>query len=303
MHLGRLATLRAVADRGTIAAAADALHLTPSAVSQQVAALEKELGHQLVEPEGRTIRLTPVASVLVERADAIFAQVEQARAELDAHAAGERAQIRIAGFATSITALIAPVAGALREGAPGIELRVSEAEAPEAFDGLTRHELDLVIGMEVPGAPGRDDPRVARRELLRDRLDVVVPAGHPLASAATIGLDRLATEPWVLPAEGWSCEQVVLGACQTAGFTPAIAHRSTDWNAVIALVEAGLGVALVPRLARRATPEGVAVRPLDSAGEPPARHLFVAWRRGAEAAPALAAVIERLAERAEAIAA
>ena len=277
MNLGRLATLREVADRGTIAAAAEALHLTPSAVSQQVAALERELGHRLVEPDGRTIRLTPVASVLVDRAGAIFAEVELTRAELDAHVAGERAQIGIAAFATALSAIVAPVAGRLRAEAPGVELRVQEAEAPEAFDALVRQDIDLVVAMEAPGAPPRDDPRIARRELMRDRLDAVMPAGHPLSAGASVRLADLAAEPWVAPLEGWSCERVVLGACQAGGFTPRIAHRSTDWNAVVSLVEAGLGVALVPRLARRPPGPGVAVRPL--AGEPPCRHLFVAWRR------------------------
>lgn len=296
MHLGRLATLREVADRGTIAAAAGALHLTPSAVSQQVAALERELGHRLIEPDGRTIRLTPVAAVLVGRADAIFAEVELARAELDAHAAGQKAQVAIAAFATALVALVAPVAGRLRAESPGIELTVAEAEAPEAFDALARHDLDLVVAMEAPGAPSRDDPRIARRELMRDRLDVVLPAGHPLSGAPSLRLADLAGEPWVAPLEGWSCERVVLGACQAGGFTPRVAHRSTDWTAVVALVEAGLGVALVPHLARSAPGSGVVVRPL--AGVPPCRHLFVAWRRGAEAAPALQAVIDRLGERA-----
>src|SRR4051794_31611773 len=95
LHLGRLHTLREVADRGTIAAAADALHLTPSAVSQQLSALEREIGHRLVEPDGRTVRLTPLAEVLVRRADAVFAEVQQLRAEVAAHAAGEQARLHL----------------------------------------------------------------------------------------------------------------------------------------------------------------------------------------------------------------
>lgn len=300
MNLGRLATLREVADRGTIAAAADALHLTPSAVSQQLAALEREVGHRLVEPAGRTIRLTPAASLLVERAGTIFAEVERTRAELSAHAAGERAHVAIGAFPTALVALVAPVVPRLLGAAPGVRPRVCEYETPQAIEALAREELDLVIAMEAPGAPGRDDPRFGRRELLRDRLDAVLPPGHRLAGEREVRLGDLAEENWVAPSEGWSCEHVFLGACQAEGFSPAVAHRTTDWTAVVALVEAGLGVALVPRLARTAIGPGVVVRPL--AGDPAARHIFAAWRRGADAAPALRTAIDLLAERARSLA-
>src|SRR5690349_13444825 len=138
LHLGRLQALREVAARGTIAAAADALHLTPSAVSQQLAALEREVGEPLVEPDGRSVRLTAVARVLVRRADEIFAQVESLRSELAEHAGGERADLRIGSFATAITHLVAPAAARLRASHPGIRLEVSEAEPPEAFGALGR---------------------------------------------------------------------------------------------------------------------------------------------------------------------
>src|SRR4051794_3908757 len=143
IDLRRLRALREVAARGTIAAAADALHLTPSAVSQQLAALEREVGEPLVEPDGRTVRLTPVARVLVRRADEIFAQFESLHSELAEHAGGGRADLRLGSFSTGITRLVAPVARALRETHPGIRLEVTEAEAPGAFDALGRQDLDL----------------------------------------------------------------------------------------------------------------------------------------------------------------
>ncbi|MCW3016594.1 MAG: LysR family transcriptional regulator [Solirubrobacterales bacterium] len=292
LHLGRLRTLREVADRGTIAAAADALHLTPSAVSQQLSALEREVGHRLVQPDGRTVRLTPVAEVLVRRADGIFAEVQQLHAEVAAHAAGEHARLQVGAFATAITSLIAPAATALRASSPGLELRVTMVEAPDAFAGLGRQELDLVISMEAPGAPTHDDPRFAREELLTDVLDLVVPADHPLAAHASVELAAASAEAWVVPPVGWTCEQVVLGGCHAAGFTPRVAHRSADWTAVTALVAAGLGVALVPRLARLGVAPGAVVIPLE--GQPPARHLFAACRRGHQDAPAVRRVITAL---------
>jgi DNA-binding transcriptional LysR family regulator len=295
MHLGRLATLREVADRGTIAAAADALHLTPSAVSQQLSALEREVGHRLVEPSGRTIRLTPAASLLVERAGTIFAEVERTRAELAAHAAGERATVNVGAFPTALVALVAPAISRLRDEAPGVQPRIVEVETPDAIERLAREELDLVVAMEAPGAPARDDARFDRLDILRDRLDAVLPDGHRLAGRREVRLADLADEPWIAPSEGWSCEHVFLGACQAEGFSPGIVHRSTDWLAVVALVQAGMGVALVPRLARGSIGPGVAVRPL--AGDPAARHIFAAWRRGADSAPTFRAVVELLAEQ------
>ncbi len=296
LHLGRLQTLREVADRGTIAAAADALHLTPSAVSQQLSALERELGHRLVEPDGRSVRLTPVAEVLVRRADAIFAEVQQLHAEVDAHAAGEHALLRVAGFATAIGGLVAPAAVALRECSPGLELRISMSEGPEAFAELGRGELDLVISMEAPGAPTREDPRFAREELLVDALDLVVPAGHALAERDVVDLAEASAEPWILPPVGWTCEQVILAGCQAAGFSPRVLHRSAEWAAVSALVGAGLGVALVPRLAAVQAVPGAVVVPIGghAGGRPPARYVFVACRRGHQDAPAVRRVIAAL---------
>ena len=287
-----------MADRGTIAAAADALHVTPSAVSQQLAALEREVGHPLMEPDGRTVRLTPVARVLVRRADAIFAEIEQLHSEVADLAGGEVGDVRVGAFATAIASLVAPAAEELRRDAPGLTLGVAEAEAPEAFDLLGAHGLDLVISMEAPGAPGHADPRFARVDLMRDRLDVALPAGHRLAGAGEVELAALSEETWVAPPVGWSCERVTVAACQAAGFSPAVAHRSADWPAVVALVSAGLGVALVPRLARPAPAQGVVLRP--PAGEAPCRHLFVACRRGAESAPSMRLVIDALARRAKA---
>jgi len=298
VDLRRLRALRELADRGTIAAAADALHLTASAVSQQIAALEREVGQLLIEPDGRRVRLTPAARVLLSHADAVFAQLELLRADLDAHAAGEVGEVRVGAFATAISGLVVPATVRLRERAPGVSVLITDAEAPEAFLGLARRELDVAVSMESPSAPQADDPRFTRVALMADVLDAALPVDHPLAGAERVPLADLAAEPWVAPPVGWSCEGVVLAGCQAAGFTPRVLHRSPDWNAVLAMVEAGLGVTLVPRLAQAQPPPGVVVRPLT--GDPPCRHLFAACRRGAEAAPSIAALLDALAEAAAA---
>jgi DNA-binding transcriptional LysR family regulator len=292
----RLRTLREVADRGTVAAAADALHLTPSAVSQQLAALAADAGAPVVERAGRGVRLTPAAEVLLRHADTLLAQVERLHVDLDAERRGELGELRVAGFATSLRGLVAPAAARLRETAPGVRLRIVEAEAPEAQRALAGHDVDVMVSFESAGSPQPRDPRYHREELLADILDAALPEDHPLAAHDELDLRELAADPWVRPPVGWACDEVVQAACRNAGFTPAATHRSGDWMTSLALVGAGLGVALVPRLAHISPPPGVVVRPL--AGPPPCRHIFAVCRRGAEGRPALRALLDGLAEAA-----
>jgi DNA-binding transcriptional LysR family regulator len=337
LHLGRLHALREVADRGTIAAAARSLHLTPSAVSQQISALEREVGEALVEPEGRGVRLTPVGRVLVRGADDVFSQVESLHAEVARHVRGERADLRVGAFATAITAIVAPAARELGELA---RFEVIEAEGEPAFARLARYELDVVVSIEAAGAPPRDDPRMWRTTLAADPMLAVLPADHPLAAGGTGGpsgpaaaggtgrpsgpaaaggtgrpsgpaatgadplgaipLAALADESWAVPPEGWLCERVIMAACQASGFTPRVLHRAGDWTALAALCAAGLGVALVPALADVTCPEGAVIRPV--ADPVPYRHIFAACRRGAETSPAVAALVDAMGAAASTIA-
>ena len=292
LDVRRLRALREVADRGTIAAAADALVLTPSAVSQQIAALEREVGEPLVEPNGRSVRLTPAAGVLLEHADVLFAQIERLEADLMQHRGAPRGTVRVAGFATAIAGIVAPAATRLRAAAPDLRLEVTELETPDAFAALSRREIEIAIGMVCEGAPGPDDARFTRRDLGADPLDVALSSDHPLAAREAVALADLRDEDWVAPPSGWSCEQVITAGCATAGFTPRVLHRSSDWVAVLAMVRAGFGVSLVPKLAQLQPPPGVTLRPV--AGHVPCRHLFVACRSGAQASPAVSATLDSL---------
>jgi len=296
VDLRRLRALRAVADHGTLAAAADALHLTPSAVSQQLSALERELGHALLEPAGRSVRLTAAARVLLNHADALFAQLERLQGELAAQDEAPRGEVRIAAFPTALAGLLAPAARPLRATAPAITLRVQEAETDEAVAMILARDVDLILGMECSAAPRRDDTRFHREELLGDILDAVLPVDHALAGRARIDLAELAGEAWVAPPVGWSCDEVFVGGCRGAGFSPHVAHRAGDWQAVMGLVAGGLGISLVPRLAHTAPPAGVVIVPLT--GEPPKRHVFAACRAGAESSPAIRAVLDAIADSA-----
>jgi len=161
---------------------------------------------------------------------------------------------------------------------------------------LVARDVDLILAMECASAPRRDDTRFHREELLGDVLDAVLPVDHPLAGRARIDLADLEGETWVAPPIGWSCDEVFMGSCRTAGYSPRIAHRAGDWQATMGLVAGGLGISLVPRLAHTAPPPGVVIVPLT--GVPPKRHVFVACRAGAESSPAIRAVLDALADSA-----
>ena len=286
----RLRVLREVSQQGTLAAAADALHLTPSAVSQQLAALEREIGMPVIERNGRGVRLTGAAEVLVGHANLVLAQLEAAAADVAAYSEGIVGTVRLAGFATSLGELVAPAAVALRETHPRLTLTVEEAEAPGCFLALARGDVDIALSMASRQAP--EDSRFRRRALMADTLDAVLPAGHRLAGRRQIPLAELAGEDFVGPPDGSSCHDVTVTGCAAAGFAPAFRHRTLDFHAAMALAAAGLGVALIPRLGQTAVPPGAIVRPL--ADPAPARHVFAATRAGAEGRPAVAAVLDAL---------
>jgi molybdate transport repressor ModE-like protein len=292
----RLRVLRALADHGTVAAAAQALHLTPSAVSQQLAALEREVGQPIVERRGRGVVLTGTAEVLLEHAHALFAQLERAEADVAAHARGELGTVVVGAFPTALQSIATPAAQALAGAHPRLRLELRDVESPHCFAALAEEAIDVAISMESASAPPPGDPRFARRPLLDDPLDAVLALDHPLANRGAIVLEALAGETWVGPSPGTSCHEVTLAGCASAGFTPRLAHRTNDFTALMTFVAAGLGVALVPRLAQTYVPDGVAVVALR--GVAPARRVFAATRRGSDARPTIAAVLDALADEA-----
>ena len=291
----RLRVLRELADHGTVAAAAAALHLTPSAVSQQLSTLTKEAGVPLVEPHGRRLRLTDAAHVLLDHAHRIFAQLEEAEADLARHAAGERRVVRVGGFATALSHVVAPAAVSLGQGEQPITLQAVEVSAPDAFADLAAGDLDVVVALESEGAPQQDNPRFHRRDLMADVLDAALPEKHRLSGGSELRLEDLAAEQWVVPPPGTTCHDIVRVSCAAAGFAPRVAHLTGDWVATGALVAAG-AVSLVPRMARNEVPADVVIRPLR--GTSAARHVFAATRRGSETEPATARVLDALATRA-----
>ncbi|MEV7446522.1 LysR family transcriptional regulator [Streptomyces sp. NPDC091204] len=285
----KLRILRALAEQGTVTATAEALHMTPSAVSQQLTNLARQLGVTLLEAEGRRVRLTDAAHLVLRHAEAVFAQLEAADAELAGYLAGDAGEVRVGAFSTAVPALVVPAVAALRKTRPGVEVRVREAEAAESYELLSAGGVDLALSLAAHAPTGRD-ARFTRVTLLEDPLDVALPPGHPLAGAAGLRLADLSGDRWIYGGSGpWS--EITRSACEAAGFVPEQAHSASGWTAILAMVEAGMGVALVPRMvSSRAS--GVAVRVLSR--DRPTRHVIAAVRRGAESAPALSHVLTAL---------
>ncbi|MFE2290086.1 LysR family transcriptional regulator [Streptomyces sp. NPDC059452] len=288
----KLRILRTLRDHGTVTATAEALLMTPSAVSQQLTNLAKQLGVELLEPQGRRVRLTDAAHLVLRHAEAVFAQLERADAELTGYLRGEAGEVRVGAFSTAVPALVVPAVRLLRaEGCPGPDVRVREAEAAQAYELLTAGEVDLALSLAAH-APTARDPRFTLFPLLADPLDVALPAAHPLAGAPALRLADLAADRWIFGGSGpWS--EITTAACEAAGFVPEQAHSAAGWTAILALVEAGMGIALVPRMAsREQRREGVVMRVLEA--DQPRRHVVAAVRHGAETGPAVARVLSAL---------
>lgn len=294
----RLHILRAVADHRTVTAAAAALYLTPSAVSQQLTALEQETGHRLVERGARGVRLTPAGEILLTHTNAVLAQLERAEAELAAYSSGAAGTVTVAAFATGIGLVVAPALTRLARTAPGIRIRVQDAEGDASLPMVLDRQVDVAVAVEYRGAPGADDARLTRVPLYAEPFDAVLPAAHRLAAHDRVPLAELAKDTWIGPFPGNPCHDVVVLACEHAGFQPRVEHSSDDFRAVVALASAGAGVALVPRSALRGMDlSDAVVRPVD--GVAPTRRVFAAVRCGAEEHPLIRPVLEALGEAAE----
>ncbi|MFJ8826347.1 LysR family transcriptional regulator [Streptomyces sp. NPDC102467] len=285
----KLVILRTLRECGTVTATAEALLMTPSAVSQQLTNLAKQLGVPLLQAHGRRVRLTDAAHIVLGHAEAVFAQLERADAELAQYVYGDAGLVRLAAFSTAVPALVVPAVRALRTTHPGITVRVREAEAAQAYELLASGDVDLALSLAAH-APTARDPKFTRVPLLADPLDVALPVGHRLAEAPGLRLADLAGEPWIFGGSGpWS--EITIAACEAAGFVPEQAHSAAGWTAILALVEAGMGVALVPRMAA-ARRDGVVMCALGA--DRPVRHVVAAVRKGAEEGATVRRVLDAL---------
>lgn len=292
LDVRRLRLLRELAHRGTIAAVAEALAYTPSAVSQQLAALEQEAGVALLQRSGRRVVLTSTATALVEYAEAILAMLDQASAMIEATRGELVGPLRIGAFKSAVCTILPGALIALGDAHPALELMVTELDPAAAPNALRGGEVDAALVHEYDCAPAMPEPWLEVEPLLEETMYLA--SGPPSAADPRtdpvddpILLGRHAR--WIVGSPDTLCHTMALGLCQAAGFTPNIRHHADDFATVLALVAAGQGVALVPRLGAVDLPEGVDLTPLTAR-----RRTGIAVRSGRREDPAVAAFVAAL---------
>ena len=288
MEVRRLRILREFADRGSVGAVADALKLTPSAVSQQLKVLARESGISLLEQNGRGVRLTDAGRALVLRADEVIAAVDRAQDEMASRRGTSVGSVRVAMF-PSATALLLPHLLTVMSDS-GIEIVATDIDLtyPEAPELLSDH--DLVLTHRDERAPALASPRVTVEALMREPIDVVVPPGHRLAGRHTVAVDDLADEDWISVRGGFPVDDVLVSLAVVTGVQPRITQRINDFTAIEAMVAGGHGIALLPRFAVR-NPEVVR---LTLSGVRAARQYDLVHRPEALRRPAIRAVAQGL---------
>ncbi|MGA3361937.1 MAG: LysR family transcriptional regulator [Solirubrobacteraceae bacterium] len=271
LDVKQLRVLKEVAERGSFSSAAIALSYTQPAISQQIAALERQAGAKLVDRTSRGVRLTDAGRALVGHADAILARLADAEAELEAIRELRGGQIRLSSFPTGGASLIPVATAAFRRANPGVDISLSVEVMPSAVDRVKAGEVDIALLVESGfGPPGRD-ALLERVHLLDDPMFAVLPAGHRLAGKRTLRLTELAGETWMHGGPSCCDAAVFLRACHDAGFEPRLAFENDDYSAIQGFIAAGVGIALIPQLALHGVRDDVVVRAL--AGRPPIRRV------------------------------
>lgn len=296
LDLRRLQLLREFEERGTLAAVAAALGYSPSAVSQQLALLEKDVATPLFEKAGRGVRLTDAGQLLVGHARVLLAAAEAAEADLAALAGDVRGTVRAGGLQSAARRLLIPAVASMMTHHPDVRVELSELELEQALPGLRLGAVDFVIGDEYDGHP-RPRPAGLRFEVVHEELlKIVLPADHPLArSARPVALADLRSDIWTASAEGTGHHRMVIGTCRSlGGYEPDLRHRSNDADVQLELVRAGAAVALMPVLTLPVIDRRIAIR--DTAAVRLTRRL-VAVTRDTPSAPALTALMAAVKEQ------
>lgn len=291
IDLRRLQVLRTLEFHGTVTAAAEALHRSPSAVSQQIKLLARDVGAPLLERHGRTVRLTPAARDLLDHAhraaeewEATTTRISGIRPEDDLDG------LALCGFATSVASLLAPAAARLRDAINGVQIDVVETSTAEGLARLMASGSDIAV-LSPPGTPPYDDPRFEQAGLMEDPMDLAVPATHELVGSGPVRLEDAARDIWISPHRDH--RQLIEVSCAAAGFSPRFAHHADDWNAILALVEHGMGVCLIPRLATIGKGRSVVRVPI-AGGRVPVRQVSTFVRRGSAGRPRIQAGLAAL---------
>jgi DNA-binding transcriptional LysR family regulator len=285
LDVRRMQVLRAVVSSGSVTAAAAQLGYTPSAVSQQVAALEKETGLALLERVGRGVRPTAAGRLLTGHAAIISEQLAAAETALADLRAGRTGRLTVRYFASVGPTLLAPALARFRAAHPGVTID------PKLGDpNFSSGDADLTIVVRGPGE--ETPPGVQLSRLVDDAYHAVLPAGHRLAAHRVIDLADLAGDLWVGSEPPGPCLEPITDACAAAGFSPQVVAKSEDYATAQGFVAAGLGVSLIPRLGLGTRHPDVVVRRIRR--PEPTRTIYAATRETAGASPALGALIDAL---------
>jgi DNA-binding transcriptional LysR family regulator len=290
----RLRVLQELARSGSFTAAADALSYTQPAISQQIAALERETGAALVERDRKRARLTEAGEMLLAHADAILGRIERAEQDLAAYVHAGAGRLRLAAFESAGAALVPQAVEVFHRRHPDVELNVVQMEPAEAGARLESRELDLAIVYDLEPATGALGEEIKLTHLLDDRYVAVVSKRHPLATSDVIELGTLAQEVWINTTSRDLCREVILRACRAAGFEPRVAFEVDEIATSQALVARGAGVTLLPELALGSRHRDVVAVPLGP--DAPTRGVYAARLASARATPASEAMLSVLGE-------
>jgi DNA-binding transcriptional LysR family regulator len=288
-----LRALRSVAALGTLVRASDELGFTASAVSQQIKRLERQVGVPLLAPAGRGVVLTPAGQAIVDSAPEVFQALERCAEAAQSVAAGTpRGILRVAAFSTAIRGLLAPTIARLSARCPDLRVHIIEQDPDQALHAVDAGSADLALVHDADGLPASLPPSLTQRHIHTDVGDVIISRAHPLARPGPpLTSADLAGHAWVTSPPGTVCHQWFRRLFADAAEDPDVRHLIDDFATQLSLVAAGDVIALIPRLARPPLPGDLVSRPLS---RPPKREVHAAWRRSANASPAIRALLAEL---------
>jgi DNA-binding transcriptional LysR family regulator len=300
LDVKRLGILREVAAQGSFSAAADELYLSQSAVSQQIATLEREVGMKLLDRTRQGPKLTDAGQALVGHAEAAIARLEEAERELAAIAGLEGGELRLASFPSASATVLTEAVSIFHGRHPKVRLSIAEAEPEESVPRLRGGELDLALTFDYPSVPTVEERDLERTLILTEAMHLALPKRHPLADRQVVPLAELAEEEWLCGTRPSSCGEVVISCCRNAGFEPRIGFESDDYHVMQGFIAAGLGFTLLPDLALPTLRSDLVVRATDPPA--PERRVWAATRAEGARSPATDRMLEILVEVGESLA-
>lgn len=294
LDVKRLNILREVANHASFSAAADTLYLSQSAVSQQIATLEREVGMRLLDRTREGPKLTDAGRVLVTHAEAAISRLEEAERDLAAISGLEAGELRLASFPSASENVLTEAVSIFNGRHPAVGLKVADAEPEESLPRLRAGEIDLALTFDYPSMPRVEDRDLERTLVLTESMHLALPADHPLAGRAAVPLAELADTVWLCGSLPSTCGEVVRSACRAAGFEPRVGFETDDYHVMQGFIAAGLGVTLLPDLALPTLRSDLVVRPTDPPA--PQRRVWATTRLEGSRSPATDEMLSILVE-------